>query len=267
MAELWPVELSFRLECEMLELALKHARLRKKAATSRRDTFWTQVTRYHHEEDLRMLAQQQIWQQQRAEREQACLMPLSTCAAELRRWQGVQRLAHERKCASLRQRRQTEEGDLVWRVFCARLMHDSCGAISAAPLSAEQVRYCDAAAAQQLQPRAKAKDPRVFTVIRGVSITATRPAGGGGGGSSGPASARSTRGLVCGELCQSRAQLDRMLSRVLSSVLSAAEAASTGNAIPAAIASPAGSGGERDKGGGGGKGEKGSKGGRPASAG
>ena len=33
---------------------------------------------------------------QRGAFEQACLQPLSTCIAELRRWQGVQRAAHER---------------------------------------------------------------------------------------------------------------------------------------------------------------------------
>ena len=116
---------------------------------------------------MRQAAQEQLWAQQRAMREQASLQPLSTCVAELRRWQGVQRAAHEHKCSQLRGRRNAEEGDLQWRIFCARLAHDSCGALCVVPLTPEQIRYCDSAASQQLQPRSKAKDPKIFTVVRG----------------------------------------------------------------------------------------------------
>ena len=66
---------------------------------------WQNVERHREEEETRLLVQRQLWQQQRAVREQGFLQPLSTCVAELRRWQGVQRAAHEKKCAQVRSRR------------------------------------------------------------------------------------------------------------------------------------------------------------------
>ena len=234
---LHPVEDALRVETECLKLTLRRTRLHLRQLQRRREAFWSQPERVLRDEDLRLAAQQQIWTQHRAVREHGCLQPLSTCVAELRRWQGVQRAAHERKCAQLRCRREASEGDLQWRIFCARLAHDSCGALSVAPLTPEQTRFCDAAAAPQLQPRSKAKDAaRVFTVMRAASISAARPSG---YGAAGPASARSTRGLVCGDLCQSSSQLERTLSRLIATALAAAETSATSLSASAPASAPA----------------------------
>lgn len=253
LSSIYPAEERLNLERSVLRLTLRRAKLRRHEVEQRRDTFWFQTDKYQEDEDLRQAAQEQLWAQQRAMREQASLQPLSTCVAELRRWQGVQRAAHEHKCSQLRGRRNAEEGDLQWRIFCARLAHDSCGALCVVPLTPEQIRYCDSAASQQLQPRSKAKDPKIFTVVRGAAIIAARPSMVGNGG---PASARSTRGLVCGDLCQTRLHLERLLSRLQSSVL-ASDGATTASlsqaTVPAAsgaacAASPGNAGGRRSAG-------------------
>ena len=239
---LWPAEEELEIEREALNLTLRHAVLRQRGARHRKETFWAQLDRRLQDEELRLMAQRQIWAQHRASREQDCLQPLSCAMSELRRWQGVQRSAHDQKCVALRGRREAEEGDLRWRIFCARATHDSCGALTVVPLNSDQTRYCDAAAAAQLQPRAKAKDPRVFTVTRAAAITLARPSS----HSAGPASARSTRGLLCGELCQSASQLEVLLSRLLSTVLAtdgAPQAGLTPANAAATSASPAASGG------------------------
>jgi len=225
--DLLAVESAFDVERECLKLTLRRAKLHLRQLKQRQNAFWAQPNHVLHDEDLRIAAQQQIWTQHRAVREHGCLQPLSTCVAELRRWQGVQRAAHDRKCAQLRSRRDAEEGDLQWRIFCARLAHDSCGALTVTPLTPEQTRFCDSTAAPQLQPRAKAKDPRVFTVVRAASIAATRPSG---PGREGPASARSTRGLVVGDLCQASSQVERLLSRLIGMALSASDALALANA-------------------------------------
>ena len=219
MAPIADVETELLLERDALHLCMRACAQRRRAARGRRQTFWERVGAQEEEGKLWLQAQQAVWAEQRGLHEQACLQPLSTCVAELRRWQGVQRAAHERKCAQVRKWREVEQGNMQWEIFCARLAHDSYGALSAVPLTPEQVRVCDTAAAQQLQPRTKAKDPKTFVVVRAAAISPARP------GSAGPVSARSTRGLSCSELCQTREQLDRLLGRMLSVVVAAAEGA------------------------------------------
>lgn len=98
----------------------------------------------------------------------------------------------------------------------------------------------DAAVQQQLQPRAKARDPRVFTVVRAAAISIARPSA---APPSGAISARSTRGLTCSELCQTREQFDRLLTRVFTSAVSSADgngaqSAGSGSAAGSAASAP-----------------------------
>lgn len=214
-------EEDLQLEREVLLISLRRGKLEANVPDRRASSFWSRAEQYLEEDALRLEAQRHVWAEQRSLHEQALLQPLSTSVAELRRWQGVQRAAHEQKCLQVRNRREHEEGSLQWAIFCARLAHDSFGALIATPLAAEQVRHCDTAAAAQLQPRTKSgkEATRQFTVVRAAAISVAR----GFGSVSGPVSARSTRGLPCSELCQTREQFERLLSRVLSGVLVAAE--------------------------------------------
>lgn len=218
------------MEREALLVQLQRSKTGLRTSKTRCKTFWDRVAAQEESDKLRMEAQQQVWAEHRDSHEQACLHPLSTCIAELRRWQGVQRAAHERKCIQIRSQCEHEEGNLQWAIFCARLAHDSFGALSAAPLSAEQVRVCDAAAAANLQPRTKsAKEngsSRAFTVLRAAAISVAR----GAASASGMVSARSTRGLACSELCQTREHLEHLLSRALSGALLVAEAGASSTA-------------------------------------
>ena len=108
LSSIYPAEERLKLERSVLRLTLRRAKLRRHEVEQRRDTFWFQTDKYQEDEDLRQAAQEQLWAQQRAMRGQASLQPLSTCVAELRRWQGVQRAAHEHKCSQLRGRRNAE---------------------------------------------------------------------------------------------------------------------------------------------------------------
>ena len=155
------------LEREVLAHSLRRGRTQKQKMEGRAALFWSRVAAQDQQDDLWIAAQDHVWAEQSAAFEQACLQPLSTCIAELRRWQGVQRAAHERKCAQVKTAAEVEEGNLQWAIFCARLAHDSCGQLSVTALSPEQTRFCDASAGPQLQPRAKAKEQRVFSVVRG----------------------------------------------------------------------------------------------------
>ena len=237
---MWLIEAVLEVELQCTKIALQRSKLHIARLHCRRDSFWLQPRRRVKEEDVRFAAQHQIWKQHCATQEHSCHQPMSICMAELRRWQGVQRAAHEQKCLQLRIRRDAEEGDLQWRIFCARLEHDSHGLLSVAPLSSEQTRYCHMAASSQLQPRAKAKDPRMYTVVRAAAIGATRLPN---GGAMGPASARATRGLVCGELCQSVTQLGFLLTRLFSAMTNdgspttASTSTTTGVILPSATKS------------------------------
>lgn len=219
------------IEREVLAHALRRSRLQLATLESRSGTFWSRVSSQDAQDDLWMEAQQHVWAEQRGVYEQACLQPLSTCIAELRRWQGVQRAAHERKCAQVKVRSEVEDGNLQWAIFCARLAHDSNGAVGATPLTPEQTRVCDAAVAAQLQPQTrKTRDPRTLSVVRAALVSVSDAK---------PLSARSTRGLVCSELCQSREQLDRMLSRVIAGVIAHADSPAASAAGVALPSSPA----------------------------
>lgn len=99
-------------EAHALRLAERAAQSRLKTLQQRELTFWKAASDAQEDDALRLAAQQQVWAEQRAMHEQACMHPLSTCVAELRRWQGVQRAAHERTCNHVRGRRELEEGDL-----------------------------------------------------------------------------------------------------------------------------------------------------------
>ena len=226
------MEMELQLEEDALRLAIRAARQRRSATRQRAATFWDRVHARQEEDDLWLEAQKLVWAEQRGMLEQACLEPLGTIASELRRFQAEQRAAHDRKCAQVKARQEVEQGNLHWALFCARLAHDSFGALSAVPLTTEQVRACDAAVQHQLQPRAKAKDPRAFTVLRAAAISLASGTGG--------ISARSTRGLVCSELCQTREHLDGLLMRLLSTVLASAEGVGTGAGAGAGASSAAG---------------------------
>ena len=216
------LEMELQLEEDALRLAIRAAKQRESAMRQRAKALWDRVDARQVEYDMWLEAQQVVWAEQRARLEQACLEPLGTIACELRRYQAQQHAAHDRKCAQVKARQEIEQGNLQWSIFCARLAHDSFGALTAAPLTTEQVRVCDAAVQHQLQPRAKAKDPRAFTVLRAAAISLASGTGG--------ISARSTRGLVCSELCQTREHLDGLLMRLISTVLASAEGVGTGPA-------------------------------------
>ena len=178
------------IEREVLAHALRRSRLQLATLESRSGTFWSRVSSQDAQDDLWMEAQQYVWAEQRGVYEQACLQPLSTCIAELRRWQGVQRAAHERKCAQVKVRSEVEDGNLQWAIFCARLAHDSNGAVGATPLTPEQTRFAGPWRLQ-LQPQTrKTRDPRTLSAPGGAGEERRQAA-----------DARSTRGS-CSELCR-----------------------------------------------------------------
>lgn len=240
-------------ERDVLLVALSRCKANLAVCKRRSAAFWACISAYAEDEQLRHITQQQVWDEQHTVHNQICLQPVSVCVAELRRWQGVQRADHERKCNQIREYHEHEEGSLQWAIFCARLTHDSLGVLTATPLTAEQVRVCDVAANAHLQPRAKTykgvtlvrtgiaehtgigerigqvlgpAEPgpgqlRTFTVRRAASISVVGTLG------MSAASARSTRGLTCSELSQTRKQFEHLLSRVLSNMLIPAECPSS----------------------------------------
>ena len=242
-----------KVERDMLLVALSRCKTNLAVCKRRSAAFRARISAYAKDEQLRHITQQQVWDELHTVHNQICLQPLSACVAELRRWQGVQRADHERKCTKIREYHEHEEGSLQWAIFCARLTHDSLGALTATPLAAEQVRVCDVAANAYFQPRTKiykegtemrtglgehtgigeqigqALGPaepgpgpkRTCTVRRAAAINAVGTLG------MSAASARSTRGLICSELSQTRKQFEHLLSRVMSTMVILAESPSS----------------------------------------
>lgn len=84
-----PHEEDVALECQTLKLAIRRAKLNLSTLQQRSATFWGRIADCEEEDSLWLEAQQHVWAEQRGVYEEACLNPLSTCVAELRRWQGV----------------------------------------------------------------------------------------------------------------------------------------------------------------------------------
>ena len=130
---------------------LRRAKLQLHAHRERSARFWSRAEAVQSDDEARLRAQRQLWAQHRAQRELEGQQLLSALALELRRWHSDARAAHERTCAALRCRRDEVDGDLQWRVYCARLSHEAREQVRVLPLRGDQAKLCDSALQLQLR--------------------------------------------------------------------------------------------------------------------
>lgn len=205
---------SFSLEESGLHHLTWRARAQLERTRARESTLRLRVRRDVAADALWLTAQGQLLVQQRALDEQASLQQLAICLADLRRWHDIRRTLHDRACTHLRRRRDGVQGNLHWRVFCARLEHDTHRTLAAEPLSGEQLRACKLVFQQQLPSRAISHEgSRQQDVERAAVVSETTS-----GGSASPRTARSLRGLICDDFCNTHGQFELMLRRACATV-------------------------------------------------